>query len=937
MTEKISKKEKTWELIENSASKQKENELSEANAQLRILQQVTEAVHSSLELEKVFEQITDGFVNSMGYTTAFIATLDNEKKHLEIKTFSTKKRLLPKINKILGFTLKNFSFRADIELNDAISSAMNGRVVVVKTLAEIGYPLISKRKLMALQKLGGTKNCIIMPLRDEKEVVGGVVLTSSREEVLKEELGMIQSFAHAASQAIKNASLHQQTKQAEEALRKSEEKYKFLIDNSKEIILILSKTGKILFVNKNALKNFGYSDEELIGKSITHFLAKGSIRKALYALSKEFLGHPQPVMEIQVKTKSGKIRYLEVAEGSTPIYDKKKLTGVMVSASDITERKQAYEELRSSEERLKILYEYAPDAYYLSDLKGNFIDGNRAAEEITGYKKDELIGKNFLKQNLLSAGQIPKVSALLAKNAMGKPTGPDEIILNRKDGAQVLVEIRTFPVNVKGQALVLGIARDITERKLTEDALQIEKAHHEQLFESAQEAIVMCDNDGKVLKMNKKFMRLFGYTHDEATGRSIDQLVAPKESHKEAASITKFVSRGEKVSFETVRERKDGTLINVSVLASPINIGGTQVGVYAIYRDITERKQAEEELRKSEMMYRALFERANDAVFLLNFDGVHLAANKKAADMLGYSNEELIGKSFREIVVPHEYGKAREKFISLKNGKTFSPYERTFRKKDGTEFPVEINVALVRDAENKPLFIQSKPLFIQSIVRDITQRKRAEEQIKASLKEKEVLLQEIHHRVKNNMQIISSLLKLQSRHLTDVNALQTFMSSQNRVKSMALIHERLYQSKDFSNVDFNEYVRSLISHLFSSYGIDSGTIKSDIHIKDVFLNINTAIPCGLIVNELVSNSLKHAFPNGNKGEIKIAMNSLNGNEIELNVSDNGVGLPEDIDFRETDSLGLHLVTILAEDQLHGEIKLDRTEGTGFHMKLRKKE
>ena len=791
--------EKTWELVGSSIGKQKE--LLAANVRFLILQHVIEAVHSSLDLEKVFERVTDGFVNSMGYTTAFIATLDEEKKHLEIRTFSTKKQLVSKIKKILGFSFKNFSFRADSELNDAISSAMKGKIVVVKTLAEIGYPLISKRKLMALQKLGGTKNCIIMPLSDKKEVVGGVVITSSQEEVSKEELGMIKSFAHAASQAIKNANLHHQAKQVEEELRKSEEKYKFLVDNSKEVILILSKTGKILFANKNALKNFGYSDEELIGKSITHFLTKDSIKKALYALTKEFFGHSQPVMEVRAKTKSGEIRYLEVAEGSTSIYDNKKLIGVMISATDITERKKAYEELKASEERLKILFEYAPDAYYLSDFKGNFIDGNIAAEKITGYSKEELIGKNFLKLGLLPPSQMLKAASSLAKNALGQPTGPEEFVLNRKDGNQIPVEISTYPVKIKGESLVLGIARDTTERK-----------------------------------------------------------------------------------------------------------------------------QAEEELRKSEMMYRALFEHANDAVFLLNFDGVHIAVNKKAADMLGYSIKELVGKSYKEIVAPHEFQQSQKKMKDLLDGKTFSLYERNFRKKDGTEFPVEINVSLVRDAE-------SRPLFIQSIARDITERKKAEEQIKASLKEKEVLLQEIHHRVKNNMQIISSLVKLQSRLVTDPKALETFRSTQNRVRSMALIHERLYQSKDFARVDFNEYVRSLAGSLFSAYTVSSGDIQLHVDIKDVFVDINTAIPCGLIINELVSNSLKHAFPDGKKGQINITMHPLNKNEAELTFSDNGVGLPENVDFRNTESLGLHLVTILAEDQLHGNIKLDRKEGTKFQMKL----
>jgi two-component sensor histidine kinase len=186
------------------------------------------------------------------------------------------------------------------------------------------------------------------------------------------------------------------------------------------------------------------------------------------------------------------------------------------------------------------------------------------------------------------------------------------------------------------------------------------------------------------------------------------------------------------------------------------------------------------------------------------------------------------------------------------------------------------------------------------------------------------------------MQIISSLLNLQSRHVTDDKSLKLFKSSQNRVKSMALIHERLYQSKDFARVDVADYVRGLTNHLFTTYGISKKAITLKINIKNVLLNINTAIPCGLIINELVSNSLKHAFPNGKKGEIKISMRPLNTNEIELTVRDNGVGMPEGVDFKNTKSLGLYLVNMLAKDQLHGEVKMDKKEGTAFHFRLRMK-
>lgn len=198
---------------------------------------------------------------------------------------------------------------------------------------------------------------------------------------------------------------------------------------------------------------------------------------------------------------------------------------------------------------------------------------------------------------------------------------------------------------------------------------------------------------------------------------------------------------------------------------------------------------------------------------------------------------------------------------------------------------------------------------------------------------KEVLLQEIHHRVKNNMQIISSLIKLQSQYVMDEKALELFKSTQNRINSMAAIHEKLYPSKDLARVDVADYVQDLAGYLFSIYGIDPKTIKLNVNIKDVFLDIDTAIPSCLIINELVSNSMKHAFPKGKKGEIKVAMHPLKGKEVELIVSDNGIGIPEDVDFRNTESLGLHIVSLLAEDQLHGKIKLKRNKGPEFQIKI----
>ena len=223
--------------------------------------------------------------------------------------------------------------------------------------------------------------------------------------------------------------------------------------------------------------------------------------------------------------------------------------------------------------------------------------------------------------------------------------------------------------------------------------------------------------------------------------------------------------------------------------------------------------------------------------------------------------------------------------------------------------------------------------MLESLEQSQVEHKRMEEQIKASLKEKEVLLREIHHRVKNNMQVISSLLRLQSEYIKDKKYIEMLKESQNRIRSMAFIHEKLYQSKDLANIDFNRYIKSLTDDLFRSYGVSTDKIALKMDIESVSLGVDAAIPCGLIINELVSNSLKHAFPGGREGEIKIVLRRTDGKEIELLVSDDGVGIPEDLDFRNTESLGLQLVTGLSEDQLQGKIELNRAKGTEFRIRF----
>lgn len=213
---------------------------------------------------------------------------------------------------------------------------------------------------------------------------------------------------------------------------------------------------------------------------------------------------------------------------------------------------------------------------------------------------------------------------------------------------------------------------------------------------------------------------------------------------------------------------------------------------------------------------------------------------------------------------------------------------------------------------------------------EICERQKAQLEAETSLRERELLLSEIHHRVKNNMQIVSSLLRMQSRRCDDPNTQGILDDSRSRVSAMALIHETLYQPSNLSSVSLREYIDQLTANILDSYGVDGGRITLKTEVEPIFLNIETATPCGLIINELVTNCLKYAFPEKRPGVITLSM-KRDGGGCLLEVSDNGVGLPEGLDIRQTKSLGLQLVINLTEAQLQGRVEVQRGEGVAYRI------
>jgi PAS domain S-box-containing protein len=343
----------------------------------------------------------------------------------------------------------------------------------------------------------------------------------------------------------------------------------------------------------------------------------------------------------------------------------------------------------------------------------------------------------------------------------------------------------------------------------------------------------------------------------------------------------------------------------------------------------SKQKEMEEELRASEEKYRTLFNNADDAILIIK-DNRFVDCNSKTLDIYGAKLGEIIGETPQALFSPQNQDKkSREnvlKYINKALEGSPQVFEWKQRRKDGSLFYGEFKLNNLNLKGGN---------YLMAMVRDITERKLAEDKIKASLHEKEVLLREIHHRVKNNLQIISSLLNLQSRGIDNEEVQDVFKESQARVKSMAMVHEKLYQSHNLSRIQFKDYILSLVNNLLQTYLKDPSGIQLKTSIDDVYIDINTAVPSGLIINEIISNSLKYAFDD-DRGEIKISLRKSADEEMVLKISDNGKGFPQDFDFRSTETLGLQLVNSLVQ-QLDGKIELDNTNGVGFRITFRELE
>jgi PAS domain S-box-containing protein len=624
------------------------------------------------------------------------------------------------------------------------------------------------------------------------------------------------------------------------------------------------------------------------------------------------------------------------------------------------------EALCQSEQSYRNLFNAIRLALYIQDPEGRFIEVNDGACAMYGYTREEFIGRT---PEFLAAPGLNDFASLTEKIRLALGGEPQHLEFwgRRKNGEIFPKDVHLTHGTYAGKAVLIAVAADISEQKRSEHAFREREELFREVFNHANDAVFLHEmtptGPGKYLLVNDVAVTWLGYSREELLKMSPRDIIPEELGQRIVPEIMKTIQKRGYATFESAHRRKDGSMYPVEVSTHVFTLGKKKVAL-SIARDITQRKMVQDALVASEERYRTLIDHLPDYV-IVHRDGILFYVNPAAAKKLGYTSDNLIGKPILSFIAPE----SREKILAAVHqrmaGKDLPPYEMKILARDGTYHTVLVHGAMIqydggpaslnvltdvtplKEAEASILRVnedlekrvaertEALSRSNEQLTAEISARIRAEQEITRSLEEKDLLLREIHHRVKNNLQIIASLLKLQSRYITDPNVLDSIKESQSRVRAMALVHERIYRSHNISEINLSDYLNYLTRQILQFYNIQQNQIGITVSMDDIMADIDTITPLGLIMNELVSNSLKHAFPGGRTGTISIGCTRKGSDTLHLVYHDNGVGMPAGFNWRTTESLGLRLVNSLV-DQLDGTIDLDGGDGTTFVIEIRQK-
>ncbi|MBK9477299.1 MAG: PAS domain S-box protein [Bacteroidetes bacterium] len=723
-----------------------------------------------------------------------------------------------------------------------------------------------------------------------------------------------------------NVVLHKEVAErikAQRELQESEKYIKNIINSSLDMIIASDENSLITEFNNAAQITFGFASFEVIGKPVSMLYANnGEYDKVTFQINSIglFTG------EILNKKKSGEL-FTSFLTASKIFSEEGELIGFVGVSRDVTEVHKAQEKLRQSEELYRDLFENTTELIQSVSSEGKILYVNSAWKEALEYSDQEVNDKNIVA--FIHPGSLEHCEKTMKQVFLGEKVESTQFSFVTRTGKVLVVDGNiSAKRNKDGQVIASrGIFRDITEQKMAEEKMRLSEERYRSIYDQAFLGIARIDLKGTYIQANQRMCEMLGYTEEELVRKSVFDVSLDEEKGEKQQIFANLVNgslsnyRGER---KYIKKNGDTVFCNIttSVVASA---NGAPEYVISICEDITEKKKIQEKINEQAAKINAIFDSSSHLIWSVDKNISLTSFNKNYSDalysMYGVSAQIPDIKDGPKIkFATDEY----HEFWDKKYNEAFKGIPQQFE----TQLIDKNGKLVIREIFLNPIYKNETEIGeISGIAHDITEKKLAEKQMKESLQEKEVLLKEVHHRVKNNLQVISSIINLQSNYIKDKYTLEMMRELQNRIKSMSFIHEALYQTSAFSSINFSEYIITLTQNLIHSYRIYSGLVELKHDVDSILLNLDTSIPCGLIVNELVSNALKYAFPQNRKGEVWVRLKET-PTAILLTVSDNGVGLPENFDFRNSDSLGLQLVTSLVE-QINGEIFCENKIGTKF--------
>lgn len=743
-----------------------------------------------------------------------------------------------------------------------------------------------------------------------------------------------------------------------EALRHSEARFRAIFEQSQVGIAGLDLEARFILVNQRFCEMVGYGEAELRDRCLADITHPDDLAQDATGMQAILSGERSAVeLEKRYIHKTGRIVWVTVTR--SPIYsttgEPQFFLGVV---TEITDRKQTEFKLQevaaqqaqytaqleitntelsimqeelwqqnfqlaAEQQRYQDLFNFAPDGYVVTDTAGKVLEANRAIAQLLQIKQWFLVGEPLILY--IAASDRSGFESLLRQAEQAK-RWQTQLAIQPCDRSSLPAEVTISAIENSTQQVIgfRWLIRDITDRQRTEAALRDSEEKFRQLATAITEVFWLRSNqDHQLLYISPSYETMWGRSVESLHANPDDwwQAMHPEDQITILPLIQTQQNQAWDAEYRIIRP--DGSLRWIRDRAFPIHdAAGRIYRIAGIADDITDRKQTELALRQSEARYRAIVEDQTELLCRFRSDYTLTFVNSAYCRYYNQPSKELLNRSFLPLIPADEQVFVLASLATLSPAQPVVSYEHQISLPTGERRWHAWTVRVIFDR-------QAQITEYQAAGRDITAQKLAEAKLKASLAEKEVLLREIHHRVKNNLQMISSLLSLKARSIQDPQMLAPLLESQHRIHTMALIHEKLYSATNLAQIDFAEYVSSLAADLFRS-AMPANQISLHTEVAKVELPVDTVISCGLIINELVSNAIKHAFPSGQLGGVLIHFAVVPNDRYTLTVQDNGIGFPRDLELDCSPSLGLRLVRALTH-KLRGTIELERNPGTRFQI------